>query len=171
MANYLATNAELQNTANAIRAKGGIGGNLQWKTTTGFADHINKIQTGENYNNYNLFASTYSIIGATFFRSNTNIIAAKLKDVTTIGALAFDDCTNLQLASFPNCTNIYSSAFMRCTNLTSVYLNTTGVTTLSGSNAFSSVNAGISFFVPASLLTNYKTATNWTYFSNKFVGI
>jgi hypothetical protein len=51
---------------------------------------------------------------------------------------------------------------------------------LSHSNAFTSTpiggysaSAGTygSIYVPASLLTAYKTATNWTYFSSRFVGV
>jgi hypothetical protein len=45
------------------------------------------------------------------------------------------------------------------------------------SNAFSSTPIGGyglgagSIYVPTSLLTSYQTATNWTYFSSRFVGI
>jgi hypothetical protein len=51
---------------------------------------------------------------------------------------------------------------------------------LYASNAFSSTpiggystSAGTygSIYVPTSLLTSYKNATNWTYFSSRFVGI
>jgi hypothetical protein len=82
--------------------------------------------------------------------------------------------------SFPACTYIGSNAFKECYNLTSLYLTNSVVCTLNNSNAFSSTpidgysaSTGTygSIYVPASLLTAYQSATNWTYFSSRFVGI
>jgi hypothetical protein len=52
---------------------------------------------------------------------------------------------------------------------------------LAGSNAFKSTpiagyttyTSGIlgNIYVPASLLSKYQSATNWTYFSSRFVGV
>ena len=99
---------------------------------------------------------------------------------TTIDRNAFADCSRLTTASFPAATNIYSSAFQKCYNLKSLYLLGSSVCTLSNSNAFTSTpidgysaSAGTfgSIYVPQSLLTSYQTATNWTYFSSRFVGV
>jgi hypothetical protein len=93
---------------------------------------------------------------------------------------AFYDCDSLTTASFPACTTIGSLAFYKCYNLKSLYLTGSTLCTLLSSDAFSSTpiggysaSAGTygSIYVPASLLTSYKTATNWTYFSSRFVGI
>ena len=99
---------------------------------------------------------------------------------TSIGSNAFYDCSNLTTASFPVCTSIGSYAFRDCYNLKSLYLLGSSVCKLSNSNAFTSTpiggyskSAGTygSIYVPASLLTSYQTATNWTYFSSRFVGV
>lgn len=46
MANYIATDAQLTATANAIRAKTGSSAALEWDSSSGFADDIAAIATG-----------------------------------------------------------------------------------------------------------------------------
>ena len=96
---------------------------------------------------------------------------------TSIGNFAFYNCSSLTTVSFPVCTSIGNGAFTRCHDLKSLYLTGSSLCTLSNSNAFSSTpiggysaSAGAygSIYVPASLLTSYQTATNWTYFSSRF---
>jgi hypothetical protein len=64
--------------------------------------------------------------------------------------------------------------------LTSLYLTGSSLCTLAHSNAFGSTPIGGysastgtygNIYVPTSLLTSYQNATNWTYFSSRFVGI
>ena len=99
---------------------------------------------------------------------------------STIQYGAFSSCYALTTASFPAATTIGGYAFARCYNLKSLYLTGSSLCKLSNSNAFSSTpiggysaSAGTygSIYVPSSLLASYKTATNWTYFSSRFVAI
>lgn len=46
MANYIATTEQFTATANAIRAKTGSSGSLEWDASTGYADDIAAISTG-----------------------------------------------------------------------------------------------------------------------------
>ena len=119
-------------------------------------------------------------IGNSAFYSCSSLTTASFPNATTIGIYAFYSCTSLTTASFPSATNIGSYAFRDCYNLKSLYLTGSSVCKLSASNAFSSTpiggystSAGTygSIYVPTSLLTSYKAATNWTYFSSRFVGI
>ena len=96
---------------------------------------------------------------------------------TTISNNAFIGCSRLTTANFPVCTTIGSSAFGTCRTLSSIQLGASSVCKLSNSNAFSSTPfAGYSayfsgtphIYVPASLITAYQSATNWTYFSSYF---
>lgn len=93
---------------------------------------------------------------------------------------AFSNCYALSTISLPAATTISVGAFMKCYNLKSLYLMGSSLCTLNNSNAFTSTpiggystSAGTygSIYVPASLLTSYKAATNWTYFSSRFVGV
>ena len=86
---------------------------------------------------------------------------------------AFRNCSKLTTVSFPACTTMFEFAFYYCSNLTTIRLMASSVCKLSNSNAFS--NTGIwsdrgSIIVPASLVTAYKAATNWTFFSNRIFG-
>lgn len=93
---------------------------------------------------------------------------------------AFSNCYALSTISLPAATTISAGAFMKCYNLKSLYLTGSYLCALKNSNAFTSTpiggysaSAGTygSIYVPASMLASYKTATNWTYFSNRMVGI
>ena len=120
-------------------------------------------------------------IGSYAFTSCTALTSINLPSATTIGSNAFVSCTALTSINLPSATTIGSYAFTKCYNLLSLYLTNSVICTLSGTNAFSSTpisnytasTGGVygSIYVPASLLTSYKTATNWTTFSSRFVGI
>ena len=93
---------------------------------------------------------------------------------------AFSNCYSLATISLPAATTISAGVFMKCYNLKSLYLMGSSMCELKNSTAFSSTpiggystSAGTygSIYVPASLLNSYKTATNWTYFSSRFVGV
>ena len=117
-------------------------------------------------------------IGIAAFASCSKLTTVSFPVVTTIGGYAFEYCSKLTTVSFPAATVISSNAFSHCYNLKSLYLTGSSLCTLSNSNAFTStpiggysVSAGCygSIYVPDSLLASYKKATNWTYFSSRFV--
>ncbi len=121
-----------------------------------------------------------TVIGIDAFRSCVNLTTVSIPACTTISDYAFFGCSKLTTVSFPAATTISDYAFGRCYNLKSLYLTGSSLCTLSNSNAFSSTpiggystSAGTygSIYVPASLLTSYKTATNWTYFSSRFYAV
>ena len=96
------------------------------------------------------------------------------------GSNVFGSCIGLETISLPS-LNIISggSIFNNCSNLKSVYLMSTSIVSLANSTAFnnspiySSSYLGYfaSIYVPNSLLASYKAATNWSYYSERFVGI
>ena len=119
-------------------------------------------------------------IGSYAFCNCTDLTSVNFPACTNIGNSAFTFCYNLSTVSFPVCTSINSKAFCECFNLTSLYLTGSSYVSLANSNAFSytpiggsSSTAGQygSIYVPASMLASYKTRTNWTYFSSRFVGV
>jgi hypothetical protein len=119
-------------------------------------------------------------ISSSAFYSCNSLTTASFPVATEIGSNAFGYCYKLTTASFPKATTIGGSAFRYCYNLKSLYLTGSSLCQLSNSNVFTatpiggySASAGTygSIYVPTSLLTSYKAATNWTYFSSRFVGI
>lgn len=120
-----------------------------------------------------------------------NLTTDKLKDNVTLGTYAFQYCTGFSKMylntktitnyCFQYCTeleeiefgNLVSSianySFRNCTNLTKITCHATTPPTLA-SNAFT--NAGsLTIYVPSSSLETYKTATNWSKYADKMVGI
>lgn len=104
------------------------------------------------------------------FRSCSNLTSVNFPNCSMIGSCAFSSCNKLTSADFPNCTIIGSSAFIGCSKLITIYLMHSSICKLSGSNAFSKTSIWSdkgSIFVPASLVSSYKKATNWAFFSNR----
>jgi hypothetical protein len=119
-------------------------------------------------------------IGTAAFNSCSALISVDFPTCTDILSSAFYYCSGMETASFPVCQNMNANAFAQCRLLTSLYLMGSLVVSLKNSNAFSSTPIGGysasagqygSIYVPASLLTDYQTATNWTYYSSRFVGV
>ena len=119
-------------------------------------------------------------INGNVFQYCSNLTTTSFPLVGGIYSYALAYCQNLQTISFPSASVIYTYAFRSCYNLKSLYLTGSSLCKLSKSDAFYSTpiggysaSAGTygSIYVPASLLTSYQTATNWAYFSSRFVGI
>ena len=112
-----------------------------------------------------------TIIGPYAFRYCSSLTTVSFPACTIIGQYAFNNCKSLTTVSFPACSSIGYDAFRSCSSLTSIYLGiSTSVCNLAGSNVFlgtNITNTTGSIFVPASLVDSYKTATIWTYFSNR----
>ena len=93
--------------------------------------------------------------------------------VTSIGDYAFFRCYALSSISIPSSvTGIGNYAFQDCQGM-AIYDFTkhTSVPTLSNSNAFQNISSDCIIKVPASLLGEWKAATNWSKYANKIVGV
>ena len=111
----------------------------------------------------------------------SSITTVSFPSCTNINGYAFNKCVNLTTASFPSCRTIDSFVFNGCLKLLSLYLTGSIVVSLRNSTAFTSTpiagytaqTGGVygSIYVPSSLLASYQSATNWTYFSNRLVGV
>lgn len=114
------------------------------------------------------------------FNTCENLTDVNLPSCKILLNSAFSNCYSLSTMSLPAAEDIRPGVFMKCYNLKSLYLMGSSLCKLSNSNAFTSTpiggystSAGTygSIYVPASMLTSYKAATNWTYFSSRMVGI
>jgi hypothetical protein len=117
-------------------------------------------------------------IGSNAFQKCNNLTLANFPNCASIGAQAFSSCTKLTTAILPTCTFINDSVFYSCANLTALYLTGSSLCKLYRSGAFNgtpiggySTVAGTygSIYVPASLVASYRAATNWAYYSSRFV--
>ena len=112
------------------------------------------------------------------FQNCSKLTTISFPQAITIGREAFYSCSTLTTASFPKATTIGSGAFRYCYNLKALYLTGSSVCALANSSTFASTpiggysaSAGAygSIYVPGSLINTYRAATNWTYFSSRFV--
>ena len=153
------------------------------KLTSAIFPAVTSIGNSAFYNCSSLTTASFPVaksIASSVFAYCRSLATISFPAVTYIGAYAFMYCDSLTNVSFPAASTIVGYAFRYCYNLSNLYLMGSTVCTLSNSTAFSSTPyAGYSgsfsgtprIYVPASLLTSYQTATNWTYFSSYFSGI
>lgn len=119
-----------------------------------------------------------TVIGASAFLTCLKLTTISFPNATSIGNYAFARCSLLASVSFPKASTIGTSAFSGCSKLSALYLTGTSIVKLS-LNAFkdtpmsNSTYLGYfgSIYVPTSLLASYKTATNWSVYSSRFVGV
>ena len=85
-----------------------------------------------------------------------------------IGVTAFAYCISLSQLSLPVCSIIRDYAFIGCSSLNMITIRYSGVCSL-GLNAFESTkitSSTGSIYVPSSLVDAYKSASNWSVYSN-----
>ena len=92
-----------------------------------------------------------------------------LPECNTISDNAFYFCSNLTHLELPMCSYLGYQVFYACSSLSRVTLGYSSVVKLKSSNAFSYTSALI--YVPSSLVSAYKSASEWSYFSNRIYPI
>ena len=136
-------------------------------------------------------------IGRSAFRNCYSLASITIPDgVTSIGSNVFYGCSSLASITIPDgVTSIGSSAFQYCLSLTSVtipdgvtsidsnvfkscvgvafydFSNHTAAPTLKNTNAFEGIAADCEIRVPASLVNEWKAATNWSTYADHIVGV
>lgn len=144
-------------------------------------------------------ASNVEYIGSYAFMDCVQLLSIDLPKITDIYAYTFCGCYRLNEISIPNVvsidvcafwsdvtlssitldkiTYIASSAFKACSRLSSIRITASSIPTLAHANAFwdtplylsSCIGTFGSIYVPSSLYSSYKTATNWSIYSSRFV--
>ena len=114
-----------------------------------------------------------SLISGYAFMNCSSLSQISIPMCSLISGYAFYSCSSLSQISLPMCSFISDYAFYGCTSLSVAYIGTSidTVCVLRDSNTFWKCPALTSIYVPASLVESYKTATNWTGYSDKIVGI
>ena len=109
-------------------------------------------------------------LGSNAFYSCSSLASVNLPMVTTTGTYAFGYCSSLTTIDLPRVTSFDMMAFSGCSSLTALILRSTTMCTL-GSYNFD--NTPIKFgtgyiYVPSSLVSSYKSATNWSTYASQF---
>lgn len=134
------------------------------------------------YNNYSIksvnFPECITIEGYAFCNCS-NLTTISFPKCTTIDSETFNDCSRLTVVSFPKCTSIGSFAFAGCYRLSRIYLRGSVICSINHNTFLSTPFDGYStyysgtpyIYVPSSLLTAYKSARYWSYYSKYIKGI
>lgn len=184
MTTYLIQNTTLSSLADAIRNKTGKSESF---TPAQMISEINNLSLNNNEREKEIVACTISNyinsdiskVGSYAFYNYSALTSVNLPNCSYVGSYAFCACLALTSINLPNCLYVGRSAFYGCSALTSVIILTSSVPVLQNSGVFyytpleNSFYLGYygSIYVKSSLLTSFKNATNWSYFSNRFVGI
>lgn len=108
--------------------------------------------------------SVTSIRNYAFYQCCTLTSVTIPNSVTEIRGHAFSGCSSLTTVTIGNSvTSIGDWAFSRCESLTSITCEATTPPTLGSGNNLSNVTA---VYVPSESVEAYKTATNWSYYSD-----
>ena len=107
------------------------------------------------------------------FRSCWNLSYISLPNATRLSEYCLANCSALQTISLPKCSYLNRYAFLSCYNLNTIYMGIelSTVASMVSSKALLDCSALQSIYVPASLVDTYKSATNWSYFSNQIFPI
>lgn len=104
-------------------------------------------------------------LGSAAFSTCAALTSVTIPKATSLPSQCLYNCTSLQKIDLPAVTSISDSVFMMDSKLTAVILRSTTLVTLGNKSAFSSsgISAGTGYiYVPSSLVSSYKTATNWS---------
>ena len=113
-------------------------------------------------------------IGSSAFQNCYSLASITIPDgVTSIGSGAFQTCYSLTSVTIPDgVTSIGSSAFQSCSGVAFYdFSNHTAAPTLANTNAFQGIAADCEIRVPASLVNEWKAATNWSTYADHIVGV
>ena len=112
-------------------------------------------------------------VGGYTFQNCYKLSSVNLPMCSGVNTWTFYFCKSLSIIDLPMCSMISEYAFYYCSSLQELTIGTeiSTVCVLGHSNAFQGCSALTSIYVPASLVESYKAATNWTYYSDKIVGI
>ena len=110
-------------------------------------------------------------IGNNAFTYCSSLTSVEIPDsVTSIGNSAFSGCSSLTSITIPDrVTSIGNSAFYNCRNLTTIQIDGKTPPSLNNTNAIPSNIQKI--IVPIESLEAYKTASNWSYYTDKITAI
>lgn len=101
------------------------------------------------------------------FQSATGLITAVVGYIgNNYGSTLFRQCTSLETVDFTG-ARLRNQIFLNCTHLSKLILRNTNVTEIENTSIFNgtpfaSGGSGGTIYVPSSLISSYKSATNWS---------
>jgi hypothetical protein len=111
------------------------------------------------------FTNVINLGRQTFY--STALVEVVAPNATSMGTTLFSACNSLKKVDFGKTIGISASCFNSCTILDTIILRSNELNTLTVSNAFTGTpfapgGSGGTVYVPAALIEQYQTATNWS---------
>ena len=101
-----------------------------------------------------------------------SLISINADDLTMLGSEAFYNCYSLVSARFNSVTTIPQKAFYACCNLAILeFSGATRVPALNDANALLYIASDCKIKVPAELLDEWKSTTNWSTYKKQIFAI
>lgn len=116
--------------------------------------------------------SVVPTINTSLFYGCTSLESVNFPDATSVKNDAFRSCTKLKTVDLAKVTSINAQAFKDCSALEKLILRSTTMCTLANVSAFagSSIESETGYiFVPDELLSDYRSATNWSSYAEQIV--
>ena len=113
-------------------------------------------------------------VWATAFEYCTSLTQVSLPMCEIIRVRAFEYCRALSQVNLPICSYIAAAVFRYCSSLSRITIGYSSVCSLYSPNIFDGTkitSSTGSIYVPASLVNAYKSATNWSQYSNRIFAI
>jgi hypothetical protein len=109
-------------------------------------------------------------IGEIAFGECPSLVSVNLPSATKIARLAFSGCTALTTVDLGAVTSIISNAFDGCSSLKTLILRSPTIVETDNYllDGTAIQTSGGFIYVPASLLSNYKTHDDWSLYQSKF---
>lgn len=115
-------------------------------------------------------------LGAYTFMDCSSLKIVDVKNATNSSTSLFHNCTELERVEFGNMRTIGTSSFSGCTKLTTLIIrggrdNGANPPNLSNQNAFNNtpIANGMGYiYIPSSLLSQYRSGTNWSVYADQF---
>ena len=108
-------------------------------------------------------------VWGTAFEYCTSLTQVSLPMCELIGARAFEYCRELSQVNLPICSYIDAAVFRYCSSLSRITIGYSSVCSLYSTNVFDDTqitSSTGSIYVPVSLVSAYKSAPNWSVYSN-----
>ena len=109
-------------------------------------------------------------VGSRTMQNCISLKSVNMPFITSVGGYAMANCISLKSVNMPVATSVGNYAMQNCISLKSVRLGANQVATLANANALLStpIARGTGYiYVPDELVDSYKTATNWSVYSDQ----
>ena len=110
-----------------------------------------------------------TLIGSQCFSSCDKLTTVDLPAATSIDSYAFGYCSSLTTVDLHAATQIGNYAFDGCTALKALIIRTGQVCSLGADLGYGTDSCYI--YVPRALVNDYKAATNWAQYADKFIAL